>query len=111
MKARPIALLVALAVAGGTVGAWQLDGSGVTDTTIAIGVESDVGSLSLDGENLGFKLAFAEANARGGVHGRRFAWADRRRRSGAPPDVLAVARWMIDDAQVFALVNFSGPAI
>ena len=84
---------------------------GITDTAIRIGVEADVGSLSLDGENSGFRLAFVEANARGGVHGRRIVWADRRRASGAPADVLAVARRMIDEDQVFALVNFSGPAI
>ena len=90
------------------------DGSpptGITDTTIRIGVEAAVGSLSLDGENLGFKLAFEEANAAGGVHGRRFVWTERRRASGEPADVLAVARQMIDDDHVFALVNFSGPAI
>jgi ABC-type branched-subunit amino acid transport system substrate-binding protein len=49
------------------------DDGGFTGTTIRIGVEAAAGSLSLDGENLGFKLAFEEANARGGVHGRRFA--------------------------------------
>ena len=76
-----------------------------------IGVEAAVGSLSLDGENLGFMLAFEEANAAGGVHGRRFVWTERRRASGEPADVLAVARRMIDDDHVFALVNFSGPAI
>ena len=85
--------------------------AGVTETAIRIGVESDVGSLSLDGENFGFRLAFEEANDRGGPHGRRIVWAERRRASGAPPDVLAVARQMIDEDEVFALVNFSGPAI
>ena len=84
---------------------------GITDTAIRIGVEADVGSLSLDGENQGFKVAFEEANAAGGVHGRRFVWTDRRRRSGDPADVVAVARQMIDDDRVFTLVNFSGPAI
>jgi branched-chain amino acid transport system substrate-binding protein len=84
---------------------------GTTDTEIRIGVEGEVGSLSLDGENHGFKVAFEEANAGGGVHGRRFVWAARTRRSGEPADVLAVARQMIDDDRVFALVNFSGPAI
>lgn len=103
-------LLASLATAG-ALHARQGDGSGITDTTIRIGVESAVGSLSLDGENLGFTVAFAEANAAGGVHGRRFVWTDRRRASGAPADVLAVARQMIDQDQVFALVNFSGPAI
>ena len=38
-------------------------------------------------------------------------WADPRRKSAEPADVLAVARQMIDDDHVFALVNFSGPAI
>jgi branched-chain amino acid transport system substrate-binding protein len=111
MKIRSIVLLTALAAAEGAASERQTDAGGVTDTTIRIGVESPVGSLSLDGENLGFRLAFEEANARGGVHGRRFVWADRRRQSGAPADVLAVARRMIDEDQVFALVNFSGPAI
>ncbi len=102
-------LLCATALAGAA--AEQPAPEGITDATIAIGVEAAVGSLSLDGENQGFRLAFEEANARGGVHGRRFVWGDRRRRSGEPADVLAVARQMIDDDRVFALVNFSGPAI
>ena len=99
--------MAAVGVAHGRQGT----GSGVTATTIGIGVEAAVGSLSLDGENLGFQLAFEEANAGGGVHGRRFVWTDRRRASGEPADVLAVARDMIDRDRVFAVVNFSGPAI
>jgi branched-chain amino acid transport system substrate-binding protein len=101
------AMLAGLAVAAGG----QVVAEGVTDSTIQIGLEAAVGSLSLDGENLGFQLAFEEANAAGGVHGRRFVWTERRRRSGEPADVLAVARQMIDEDHVFALVNFSGPAI
>jgi hypothetical protein len=31
---------------------------GFTATEIRIGVEADIGSLSLDGENQGFKVAF-----------------------------------------------------
>lgn len=105
-----VSLLLGLITAGSARGR-QPDHAGVTDTTIRVGVESPVGSLSLDGENLGFRLAFEEANAAGGVHGRRFVWTDRKRASGAPGDVLAVARRMIDEDAVFALVNFSGPAI
>ncbi|MGE0359322.1 MAG: ABC transporter substrate-binding protein [Vicinamibacterales bacterium] len=104
-------LVVATLGAMAVVSAQPPAPSGVTSTTIAIGVEAEVGSLSLDGENLGFRLAFEEANAAGGVHGRTFVWTDRRRASGEPADVLAVARRMIDDDGVFALVNFSGPAI
>jgi branched-chain amino acid transport system substrate-binding protein len=109
MRAFPCAVVVAAALAVGRGQAAPDDG--LSDTTIRIGVEADVRSLSLDGENQGFKVAFEEANAAGGVHGRQFAWADRARRSGEPADVLAVARQMIDDDRVFALVNFSGPAI
>jgi len=110
MTARALVLLVVLgATAAGR--AQPAAPEGITTTTIAVGVEAEVGSLSLDGENLGFRLAFEEANGEGGVHGRRFVWADRRRASGEPADVLAVARRMIDDDGVFAVVNFSGPAI
>jgi ABC-type branched-subunit amino acid transport system substrate-binding protein len=102
---------VALAAAVGVAATSQEHATGLTDTTIRIGVEAPTGSLSLDGENLGFKLAFEEANASGGVHGRRFVWTERKRQSAAPADVLAVARQMIDEDRVFVLVNFSGPAI
>jgi ABC-type branched-subunit amino acid transport system substrate-binding protein len=105
-----VALLAAVTSLS-TARASQPPEPGVTDTTIAIGVEAPVNSLSLDGENLGFRLAFEEVNAAGGVHGRRFVWPERRRRSGEPAEVVAVARQMIDDDRVFAVVNFSGPAI
>ena len=111
LSRRTLGSLVLCAAAITGAAAQRPVSDGITDATIAIGVEAPVGSLSLDGENQGFRLAFEEANARGGVHGRRFVWADRRRRSGEPADVLAVARQMIDDDRVFALVNFSGPAI
>jgi ABC-type branched-subunit amino acid transport system substrate-binding protein len=110
MRPANLTVLVAALVVVSTP-AQQAPDSGITDTTIVIGVESPVNSLSLDGENLGFRLAFEEANVSGGVHGRRFTWSERRRTSGAPEDVLAVARQMIDEDRVFAVVNFSGPAI
>jgi ABC-type branched-subunit amino acid transport system substrate-binding protein len=110
MRRATISVLAA-ALAAVSAPARQLAEPGFTDTTITIGVESPVNSISLDGENLGFRLAFEEANAAGGVHGRRFIWPERRRKSGAPEDVLAVARQMIDEDRVFAVVNFSGPAI
>jgi hypothetical protein len=69
-------LLAALAVAAAS--ASQSPESGVTDTTIVIGVEAPVSSLSLDGENLGFRLAFEEVNAAGGVP------AQERRSRGCP---------------------------
>ena len=56
------ALLVAVAW-GSAADARQDANAGVTDAAIRIGVEADIGSLSLDGENSGFRLAFEEANA------------------------------------------------
>jgi ABC-type branched-subunit amino acid transport system substrate-binding protein len=111
MQVRTLVALFCGAVLSATAAGFQTAESGLTDTTITIGVEAPVNSISLDGENLGFRLAFEEANAAGGVHGRRFIWPERRRRSGAPEDVLAVARQMIDEDRVFVVVNFSGPAI
>ncbi len=105
------ACLAALIGAAAISVSGQADESGLTATTIRIGLEAPTGSLSLDGENLGFQLAFEEANAAGGIHGRTFTWTERRRASGEPADVLAVARQMIDVDRVFAVVNFSGPAI
>jgi ABC-type branched-subunit amino acid transport system substrate-binding protein len=104
-------LLLTVAMAGSVASQSATDTTGLTDATIRVGVEADTGSLSLDGENLGFRIAFEEANAAGGVHGRRFVWTERRRKSGAPADVLAVTRQMIDEDKVFLVVNFSGPAI
>ena len=103
--------LALVALAAMATRARQRDSAGLTDATIRVGVEAPVGSLSLDGENLGFRLAFEEANTGGGVHGRRFTWTERRRTSAVPADVLAVARRMIDEDDVFLVVNFSGPAI
>jgi branched-chain amino acid transport system substrate-binding protein len=111
LSRRTLGALALCATAFAGAAADQPPSEGITDGTIAIGVEAAVGSLSLDGENQGFRLAFEEANAGGGVHGRRFVWRERRRQSGEPADVLAVARQMIDEDGVFALVNFSGPAI
>src|SRR5262245_6070077 len=50
---------------------------------ITLGMEAPAGSFSLDEENLGFRLAFQERNARGTIHGRKIAWNEYARPAGA----------------------------
>ena len=71
--------------------------------TWLIGMEGPAGLFSADQENVGFRVALAEANAAGGIHGRRLE--DR----GYPrPDRAAAAanaRRLIEEG-VFLLLNF-----
>ncbi len=82
---------------------------GVTETAIVLGMEDTINSFSADEENLGFRVAFQQANDRGPIHGRRIEWRARPRPGGAATEVLvANFRRLIDDDRVFALVNFAG---
>ena len=83
---------------------------GVTPTTVTFGLEGVTRSFSADEENLGFRLAFDEANAAGGVHGRaiRTKAYDRAADGGDAP-VVANATRLIDEDHVFGLVNWGGP--
>ena len=83
---------------------------GVTATTVIFGLEGATRSFSADEENLGFRLAFDEANAAGGVHGRtiRTKGYDRPADGGDGP-VVANATRLIDEDHVFGLVNWGGP--
>lgn len=81
--------------------------SGVTAQSILLGLEEKTGAFSGDEENLGFAVAFQEANDRGGVHGRQIAWKGYVRTSSG---AVAGARRLIDEDHVFALINFGGPA-
>jgi branched-chain amino acid transport system substrate-binding protein len=83
---------------------------GVTDTTITFGIEDTVNSFSTDEENLGFRLAFEEANAAGPIHGRTIAWKGYPRTGGdAAAEAVANATRLIDVDGVLALVNWGGP--
>ena len=83
---------------------------GVTSTTITLGLEEQVNSFSADEENLGFRLAFQEANAAGPIHGRTIAWKGYPRGGGdAAAAAVANATRLIDDDGVLALVNWGGP--
>ena len=85
-------------------------GLGVTDTTITVGLEDQVSSFSTDEENLGFRLAFAEANNAGPIHGRTIAWKGYPRKGGdAAAEAVANAKRLVDDDGVLALVNWGGP--
>lgn len=88
----------------------QSIGPGVSPTTITLGIEDAANSFSTDEENLGFRLAFQQANDAGGVHGRTIAWKGYPRAAGdAAAQALANAKRLVDEDGVFALVNWGGP--
>jgi ABC-type branched-subunit amino acid transport system substrate-binding protein len=104
------ALAAALVATTTTLVAQPVPASGVTETTITFGLEDQVGSFSTDEENLGFRLAFQEANDAGGIHGRTIAWKGYPRRGGdAAAEAVANAKRLVDDDGVLALVNWGGP--
>lgn len=83
---------------------------GVTATTVTFGIEETVNSFSTDEENLGFRLAFQEANAAGPIHGRTITWKGYPRQGGdAAAEAVANATRLIDVDGVLALVNWGGP--
>ncbi len=84
--------------------------SGVTSERILIGNEGPMHSFSGDEENRGFELAFAEANAAGGIHGRRIEWRGYAREDGDDTGQAMVnAHRLVEQDHVFALVSFGGP--
>jgi ABC-type branched-subunit amino acid transport system substrate-binding protein len=101
---------VTIAIALTTVAwAWAPD-DGVTATAVVFGMEGATRSFSADEENLGFRLAFDEANAAGGVHGRTIRTkAYDRPAEGGDNSVVASATRLLDDDHVFGLVNWGGP--
>ena len=104
------AAAASLALAGVLTSAQAPDAAGVTSTTITFGIEDITNSFSSDEENLGFRLAFQEANATGGVHGRTIAWKGYPRKGGdAAAEAVANAKRLVEQDGVFALVNWGGP--
>ena len=83
---------------------------GVTPTSVTFAIEDTVGSFSTDEENLGFRVAFHEANDAGGVHGRTIQWKGYPRKGGdAAAEAVANAKRLIEQDGAFALVNWGGP--
>lgn len=102
-------MLLAVAAAG-LVHAQPASRGGVSATTILFGIEEAVGSFSSDEENLGFRLAFQEANDAGPIHGRTIAWKGYPRSAGdAAAEAVKNATRLIEQDGVFALVNWGGP--
>jgi ABC-type branched-subunit amino acid transport system substrate-binding protein len=106
-----VTVAAAAAIVGaGLVLAQPATERGVTATTLTFGIEERVNSFSTDEENLGFRLAFEEANDAGPIHGRRIAWKGYPRGGGdAAAEAVANATRLIDDDGVLALVNWGGP--
>lgn len=101
---------VALTAAAFVTGLAAAPSDGVTDATVTFGMESATGSFSADEENLGFRLAFDEANGGGGVHGRTIATkAYERPAQGGDGAGVANATRLLDEDRVFGLVNWGGP--
>ena len=115
MAARPCvaasAVLLGLClVTSPSVHAQPAPTAAVTPTTLTFAIEDTVGSFSTDEENLGFRLAFEEANDAGGVHGRTIQWKGYRRGGGdAAAEAVANAKRLIEQDGAFALVNWGGP--
>jgi branched-chain amino acid transport system substrate-binding protein len=84
---------------------------GVTDEVILVGMESEAHSFSVNEENLGFRLAFDNANALGGIHGRRIETRGYDRGDGdRVRQATRNAVRLVEEDEVFMLVNFGGPA-
>lgn len=102
--------MLALPLAGAAALAQSTAGRGVTPTAITLGIEDVTNSFSSDEENLGFRLAFQEANAAGGIHGRTITWKGYPRTGGdAAAEAVANAKRLVEQDGVFALVNWGGP--
>lgn len=84
---------------------------GVTAEAVLVGMESEAHSFSVNEENLGFRLAFDEANRHDGVHGRRIEIRALARGDGdRVAQSIANAKTLAEEDGVFMLVNFGGPA-
>ena len=82
----------------------------VTSTSVVFAIEDTVGSFSTDEENLGFRVAFQEANDAGGAHGRTIQWKGYPRKGAdAAAEAVANAKRLIEQDGAFALVNWGGP--
>jgi branched-chain amino acid transport system substrate-binding protein len=86
---------------------------GVTDKTIKVGVLGSLtGPLAIFGTgNLaGATLAFEEANAAGGVHGRQIEWVSLDDES-SPPKGIAAFKRLADQEKVFAIFGPAASAV
>ena len=100
----------AAAVAFGAVLQPALAEDGVTDDTVVFGqaavLEGPASALGL-GMRIGLQAAFDEANAKGGVHGRKLKLISEN--DGYEPDrAIAATRKLIEDHKVFALIGAVG---
>lgn len=117
-------LLAGLALFGCTAssGSDKLEGAslkspGITPEQIIMGIEVETPAPSLNDEALGWRLSFREANDNGGINGRRIETNTYNYRGVDPQDRNAIAERHYQNAKqaieddVFALVNFGGPAV
>jgi branched-chain amino acid transport system substrate-binding protein len=107
-----VAGLVASALLSGLSGSRAAE-PGITDTTIKVGVLGSLtGPLAIFGTgNLaGATIAFEDANAAGGVNGRKIEWVSLDDESSAPKGIAAYKR-LVDHDQVFAVFGPAASAV
>ncbi len=106
------AVLVSLVLAMAGVGAAsRAPESGVTDTTVLIGVEGQTSAFASDEENLGMHLVIKITNDRGGIHGRKLEARSYPRSGGAAADeAVANVRRLVEEDGVFLIFNHGGPS-
>lgn len=83
--------------------------NGITATTILLGMERATNSVSAEEENIGFCMAFSEANDAGGVLGRKIIWHGYSREFDQNDRQFNNVERLVEHDKVFALVNFGGP--
>jgi branched-chain amino acid transport system substrate-binding protein len=103
-----VGILAAPAIIGRAAGVTR----GVTDTQITIGTMTDLsGVTAVQGVNNAnaMRMAFEEANARGGVHGRQIKWIVEDMEYIVPKAVQAMNKLLNRDNIFFALGNGGTP--
>src|SRR6201999_1788133 len=107
-----VRLLVALSAATIVTGAAVQTVPGVTDTEIIIGTATDLsGVTAVQGVNNSnsVRLAFDEANAAGGVNGRKIKYIVEDSQYQVPRAVQAMNKLLNEDHIFFAMVNGGTP--
>jgi len=85
----------------------QAAGTGVTSTSILLGILGPTGSFSGDEEDFGFELAVQDANDKGGINGRLIeirSYAS----TTAQAAKVASAQKLVEEDKVLGLYNFGG---
>jgi len=104
---------VAIAITGSASPSFAQDHTGLTDTSVKVGVLGSLTGVQAvfgQGNLSGAQMVFDEVNAAGGIHGRRIEIVSVDDES-APARSIAGFRRLVDDERVFAVFGPSASAI